>query len=349
MNFLQSVIVSKDKLQNLDRIIIMKIVAPLLALCIVAPNIAQASFDLMLMPQLNGRVNRHDPVNNIALGTFGGTASRLVTHDSVTKDSFVYDNNNRIRRFNTSSGDLIGTSIAISGFSQMEYYSDTSKLLLCSTAGVVSHTLGALSVASIFNAGVNTTRAFSVTNNTAYIVSTNPGNTQIIIDRFNLLTNTLLPTSIYGAVTTNARFGKAAIYDVFGSADRKLVFTNLNSGGAIQLMSINLQGSTNFAPAALATQALTGFSFTNVMPSATAGHEGFFLTGQDTVGLNTTRIDQWDNSNSVVRYNTWNVTTGNTFSVGDYQTSNIVAPEPGSLLVIGAGLVALAKRRKAKS
>lgn len=312
---------------------------------------ASATFDLMLLGDNTNvgasRVVRYDPVNRVVLGGFGdGFINSPITDiavDQATNRAFVLDSTNIIRSFNYNTGaflDLISIGTSPSGpYSTLDFDAVSNRLfagvggggntnLNRVVAGDFSTNLGVAPFATgsfSFLAGGTVRRPGG--NWVASWSSEGSSNT-ISVTQFN--GSTFVAS---GVVTSsiNANAGNRARSAIFAADGR---FMGLRTfGGNTELLTIGTS-ATGFVGGITTQQVFTG---------AAANLE--MVNGHD-------ELVYMLNGTTITSYHTgYNVIAG-TQTLGFASAANIkgmaivIAPEPGSMIALGAGVLALVKRRK---
>lgn len=303
---------------------------------------AFASFDLSLVPQNStGRVNRHDPINSVGLGSFSAPGATNVTLDQAGGRVFVSSPASpSLRSYNYSTGEFLVTHPMGLVPGQFSYNSAQNSIFMVSASGglIQRVNLATGTVNNISGVGGVTWRSVMTAGNVATFMGTN-GASQIVMQSFDagtLMSNDFLNTS--ATALPGTRIGKGhlttrgtGLYFAFAFIN-SLSGTSFVSGGATD---------TGFVTS-VSTLELAGFGNT-VTPSAMAGHNGFYFLGQDSASATTMRVNGYAFNRDLVSAST---ATGYTFADSNFGAANIVAPEPATMVALGAGVVALMRRRR---
>lgn len=325
--------------------------ALLLSLALIgASNSALASFDMLMMPSIStGRVNRYDPINNVSLGSFnGGTATRLVTINQATNRAFVLDTGaSRIRSFNYNTGEILGGNLSAGSIISMDYHAPTNRLWFITPTGISRwETTTAFITTVQSNTGAFSAQSGTMINDSVYAVFGLNATNQIVVNNYNASTGAFISalTTTFTA-QAGSRLGQSTNFLASAAGNSPYAVVTYRDSAGNPFVLRFAYNASNVVNLDLASQPLTGFNASNVTPALVRGHEGFFVVGQDSTTGTLTRIQQYDNSGAfgLVQNTTM---TGATYSAGAYQVANVVAPEPASMIALGLGLFAIAKRRR---
>ncbi|MCE9559204.1 MAG: PEP-CTERM sorting domain-containing protein [Armatimonadetes bacterium] len=291
---------------------------------------AHASFELLLVAD-NGSntfatraVHRFDPVSGAYLGKFGGFSGTIKsTYLDQSNNRFYVTTNLETSAWNYNTGDLIDTyTYATSATSavrpsgdRVAYFDVFTDIQIFSFPDIVGGTALTPGVAGAqFRSGM-------WTSNTS-LVAFDAAQSRMV----NFTTNAGATSATLGVVTASA--GAAA-----GSGQMCA-----NAGTSQLIMAGGLGG--NFRTYIPGDTGLgTVFGVGGDVLSAASAHTGFFLgSNQGATG----RIDYYSKNRQLVRQ------FGSGIVLNPVSMQTVLAPEPGSMVVLGLGLVALLKRRKAQ-
>lgn len=324
-----------------------------LGIALLTAACAQSSFDMLLLPGADGRIYRHDPVNNVALGSYSAGVDNLVAHDSNGRS---YAGSSGLTTFVTNdfnTGEVVGgmtissfRSCEVSGSSLFGHSLSTVRKVDVNTGTVVA--ANALSSAatwhslSTFGSVVQLLGIHATTGNLALQTATQADATP----------GAFFTTTI--GVLTGSSLGKAAVAVGGTTGSTQLAFTFQDSGAVLLLGRFSLNSAGAFANTNISTTALLGFNSANFLPATLRSHSGWIVVGQDSTNSTLMRIQQFALAgNNPVRISNYTITApGGGFGThpsGVYQPSNVVAPEPGTMVALGLGGAALVKRRKRRN
>jgi hypothetical protein len=312
------------------------------ALCV---SSALASFDMMLMPNLSGRVNRYDPVNGVNLGGYNAGTPRVVTIDQANNRAFSWDSTStRIRTYNYNTGESLGTAGNFATPTSLDYHAGSNRIFSLSTLGLfytTPNTTNTFSFATLSAAVTWSTTAIS--GNTLTVFGQNGAGT-IFYESFNCSTGASVGGgSSVTSILAASSFGKAAFFTSPNTPGGYYAFSFIDGFGGLRLArsTANVSGVAGV----ISSISLAGYASANVMPAAVAGHSGFFVVGQSSTTATDTLVRKYDNLPGFTSEYS-NTISGTSFSAGSYKVANVVAPEPGSMIALGLGVAALVRKRR---
>lgn len=304
---------------------------------------ASASFDMMLLPDTNtNRVVRFDPNNRVALGSFGDFGVPAgVKYVTVGSNGRAY--------LSSAFGSTIwnyNTGLTMGAFGQPNdkiSMSPNGNRLFEGFSNFVNTYNSNLTVqSSTWTPFVNNT-VVAASDTRALAFAWSSESNRVAVSAFSSVTGQGAST-FAGFGVVNGSIGssqasvsgdsaQAVVSYVDGIGIRWIVRSSLNLGtGAILATEQVLLQSGSFAENA------------NVM--VMPGHGGWWVVGDDFSSENITRISFYG-SNFAWGYS-YTTTAVNVPRVG-WGGHNIVAPEPGTLIALGAGALTMIRRRRAKS
>ncbi|MBL8088051.1 MAG: PEP-CTERM sorting domain-containing protein [Chthonomonas sp.] len=311
------------------------------AVVLLAPVTAHASFDLMLVSSANAepssfsnRIHRLDPVTGAYLGSFlvptkpaGMAASRQ------RGELYVLGINGDLRVYNYSTGERKAIyNLGIGGVLDLAISNDESKLYVVNGSSQV-WTTSALTPNSLSSVGSRAGANYRT-------VSISPSGSLFATDSLGSRLDRFLPSggsfafSSFGTIAS----GSATMSQVAISGPSPTGFAVLGpgpsaaSGQFMNLSSDNPSGFTSFA--------FTTFGFSDYR-SAVRAHDGAYFIGTDSSGANTVRVGSLD---GLAYYGSSYAFSG--VSGGAGKVAIVLAPEPASLLPVALGALLILRRRK---
>ncbi|MCE9557445.1 MAG: PEP-CTERM sorting domain-containing protein [Armatimonadetes bacterium] len=321
--------------------------------CIVAlacSALSFGSFDLMYLPDVSGtKVHRFDPVNRVYLGSISTPTARQVAASSASPYIFVSNGITPLglgALYEGSTGNYINSGT--NGYASPSFSETGSDVwALGSTTTVRKNSLPTLNSAGQFSV-TGYTEIFGlapVGNNVAVVGAATNGD---ILFSLYSTTGTSLATRVMSTAATVAANpclrGMALSVALDGTAH--LAFANRTNTGTVKLNSILVNGATlgsNFS------FTLTGFSTASVgNASVMAAHNGtFYVAGADATTPTLTRIQHWNLATVSITLADYTTNSLSVPSTVQWSGATFLAPEPGSMVGIGVGLLVLLRRRRA--
>lgn len=300
-----------------------------------------ASFDLSLFPQAStGRIQRHDPTAGVGLGGFSAPGVNNLALDQTNRRVFASTaTSSRLRSYDYNNGDFLGMLELGAIPSQFSYNSLTNSVFFVAPGGVarrVNASTGTIDNIPGLIAGI-TWRTMMSAGNAVILVGTNSGN-MVITQSFNATTLAFTDSLATGAIALpGTRMGKGVLVPT--GSGFTFGFSFLNGSGAVQALygPVASSGFIN----SISEVNLAGFSNV-ILPSAMPAHNGLFFLGSDSTVTSTMRVNGYSITGDLVSQST---AAGFAFADSNFGAVNIVAPEPGTLLALGAGAFALLRRR----
>ncbi len=316
-----------------------------LALGVFLSGAAFASFDLMLIPNATDGYSRFDPINRVGLGTIFMSTARNVTAVAARPDG-LFSYNGGTQRINWSTGERL----SIPSLSSSAYNLSENGLRYARVSGGQLQ-LGAIPLNSDPTTSASTSLSFSVVSATelgpdrwiAYGTSAAGLVAQVINDAGQTIS--AVSTLIASGSLTNGTVGQGTV--VRRATDRYFAIPYRDNNGAHRLGSASVSLNGALIGAAV-SQTLGGFSIINANTTlaATRGHTGLFVVGADATTPTSARIAEFDDSPTYFTVTSYTTSAFSPVVSGRWQMANIIAPEPGTMIALGAGLVAILRRRK---
>lgn len=309
------------------------------ALCLAMGYVAaaNASFDLMLLPSSDGKIYRYDPANQVHLGSFGTGGT-----------------------INATAANPVNGEVAVirEGQASMGYDSSTGALKWASSAGGATSWLG-------YNSSLN---RYDVLAADRYLdtISSNEYVFGPQLAPFTLYQNYIrydggsglaFGIGLASGIVTFARWTGGVILqssNTTNAAGTTTLSNLLEHDGETYLIG-GTGSSFIFSQVIDATGTATSVATANLLNGGLANfdaaqrvylvksHTGFYAVGKSSGSAN------W-RVNELI-----NLSANNWYKAGGFETnvaysaalpSIILAPEPGTMIALGAGLAAILKRRK---
>ncbi len=288
---------------------------------------AQASFELVLVAD-NGtntnatrKIQRFDANSGVYLGSFGSFGSNIIdTHlNQATNRMFVVEST-VMSEWDYNTGEFIASHVNAGGITLRAVRPDRQRLAffdglpdfgLVGFPNAINGTFTGLVAGAQYRSGIWTT------------------NTEIIA--WDAATKVFRRVAVNAAGTSATATAASGIYfsASFGQMARNAGTTDLIMAAGTDIKVID-------------SVSLTGFSFAapvGITNAVASGHEGYFLasTGGIPAAAVVTRYD---------RFNNFRGQFGNGILTSPTSMQTVLAPEPGTMIALGAGVVALLRRRK---
>lgn len=311
-----------------------------LATLVLTTSSAFASFELLLLPTTTGRVQRIDPENGVALGSYAGGSGPLTFAATSSEPGLSYTGNNSGTMYvqEYSSGSLMPSSSygGVTAFS--DYTNRNATVFLTGTTIRIANraTLSPIqTISGALSAGV-TWRTGRVVGDRYYLMGVSATNTvawQII----DLVNGTSIGAGTYGTTVSN-------VGSLVGAFSGSSAYWTQNEAGTIKIMRASL-GSTSFGGASEEATLSFYASGPSEVPTLVRGHSSFYAIGRSAATATTLKVTQFDpNFNA---YNTYDMAGMN--PIARPVSGIVVAPEPMSMVALGIGTLALMRRRKVRN
>lgn len=296
---------------------------------------ALASFDLMLVQEATPtggllRVHRVDPANGVSLGSFFiGPESRGMAASLARRELYTTDINGNLRTYDYSTGAFKSMRyIGMTNVYDFVLANDGNRLLYVNGSNTVrSFDLNTGSVSTLLTDGAASfVKVTQTPNGDLYLCQNEIGSLKRYMPSGpNYI---LMSTETYAGV----QVGQMAFVPGTTGTNGILYYGSYNNG-----VGYNITSNGNFIFG-------NGWNYTppghaNVT-SVSRSHVGAYFAGLDTGGT-LTRISEVDAEGYMIRTNTFSGINGGVKTI-----AIVLAPEPGSVLALGAGLAILLRRRK---
>lgn len=310
-----------------------------LSVLVLATSSAFASFELLLLPTTTGRVQRIDPENGVALGSYAGGTGPLTFAATSSEPGISYTGSSSgiayVQEYST--GSLMPGSLYSSVTAFSDYSNRNAVVFLNSTTIRVTNrvTLSPIqSISGVLTAGVSW-RTGRVVGDKYYIMGLN-GSNNVAWQVIDLVNGTSVGAGSYN--TTVSTVGS-----LVGALSGTNAFWTQNEAGNIKVMRAAL-GTNSFGTAfEEATLSLYAAGPSEV-PTLVRGHSSYYAIGRSAATATTLKVTQFDPSFNV--YNTYDMAGMN--PIARPVSGIVVAPEPMSMIALGLGTAAIMRRRKVR-
>lgn len=307
----------------------------LAVMVVVSASAAQASFELMYIPQpFSDRVLRYDPFNRVQLGS--------IAHESITSVAYRGGQYGVLRsagagniRHNMYSG--FGVS-QISGSAPSGMSQDGGTVLSANGLSITAATLSTGSTAVIAVGGSITPISLVRLASGSYAGFGYSG-TSLYSMRISASGGTVSSSAILSGVTRNANSAAILSTDASGQL---WVQTLVRTTTAQELLSSRIDANGFALESNSLGLANLSLNYTCMLAPA---HLGFYVVGADATTDTLTRFRHYVGSSPTL-LNTWteNFDSRNSSTVASM--GMVVAPEPGTMIALGAGVATLLRRRR---
>lgn len=294
---------------------------------------AHASFDLSLVTDAGtNSVHRIDPITNAYLGSFGGgflSSPRGIAINQSLQRAYVLDATSRVSVWNYNTGEFVSSFNAnVPGASFLNANSDGS-LNIAGSTFVRRFSVSGSTLATYTRSGAFNIQQGIRLQDGQFYLSTRTGDSRAF-ERFNYTTGAFIGSSSWLADRVIPMSGS------FDASPTANALTAYAFGGTVfaELDSIN-NGPIGGV--------FTSITLLDTVVGLAEGHGGMsFVLGRD---KNT------PTRGGILRFDRNTLTVGPTLAgtaniVNPTGLANVVAPEPGTMIAVGVGLAALARRRR---
>lgn len=298
-----------------------------------------ATFEMLLVADAgNGtggtsRVHRIDGTTGAYLGSFGGgflNGARGIDIDQSTGRAYVHEVSGGIQVFNYNTGVYFGRLDTSTFFDRYGVFSNGSVYMTGGGLEITNVATGARNTLSTPNGEL----VVWVAKHSATELIVKTGTTQAMLYRFNTATQTFKESSSAFNDGSTGFFADAEFLPSVGSPSSRSIFAGLSLSGDIREYQLDAVG--NFLSASSIASSYLERCF-----GVAKGHAGFFTCGQLATDATKGGITYFDN----FRTERQGYTYSNMYAPRGM--ASVIAPEPGSMMVLGLGVLAcLCKRRK---
>lgn len=313
----------------------------LVAFTIVLGGVAHASFDLMLLPdQATGRILRFDPINQVQLGSLNvHSAPKAVAAKSGSPYAYSTNNQGGVK-FDYSTGERLTAVTFPDGPISLNH--DGSRVFETIGSSLVYRYDANLGYLGNFTAGpITNTMALQQYGSARIIALGLNSSGDLVAANFDTTTFAQVGPTIMLVAAANYLAGSFVNGMSFVNGSGMLAYRASDS--STKLLRVNLDANMG-ASSTTAGATVSGYATaTNSTATVLAGHTGFFVVGTNNSGTGTYISEFVNPSGGVSSVYTLN---GVLMPAGRWRGANIVAPEPGTMIALGAGVLALFRRRK---
>ncbi len=328
--------------------------ATVLVVALVA-GVAHASFELALVKQnftptgsVSGtRITRWDPISATFLGSFGQgliSQSGAIAIDTLTPNTVVnFDTAGgqlTLRRINYNTGQNLGlttTSITCTGVNDAQILSNGNMLVSGTLSGIVDTRMYNSSGALLVNYSMPTgtlecLSSVQGSDGTVYVLTRQAGTT---VNSKYTLTSYAAGSGIIAQT--------AVVYDGV-TTDKMSLAIGGNKLSILADTSVQRKFTT-VAGTSLGTLIAANLGFRIETQAAVFGHEDILHT----FGYDTVQSEMHLSSFAVTSITSGPYISNTSSQFGSvYDAAIVLAPEPGTMIALGAGVVALLRRRRVR-
>jgi hypothetical protein len=311
---------------------------------------ARASFEMMLLPGADDRIYRYDPVNNISLGSYRTSgATTMVSADLGGRSVSVRTGGSAFFKHFYSTGILENSISGTTGSLAIELVGNN--LFVCTASSILKYNITTGALIGNQSAGTGITyKTMTFFNGKLCVFGVNSLNQTVsrIVDA-TTMSGTVVST-IGGIATAGSGFGKAAALFNSGSGAGSAAFTYIDSTAGLSYVRVPMASDATLTNTSASFTSTTTYSTTRIMPGFMAGHNSFYLYGQDATVATNARLTTYDFHTGFIIGPSITFVAGGGFgsSVTPYQGAILVAPEPGTMIGLGLGLAAILNRRRSR-
>jgi len=294
---------------------------------------AHASFDLSLVTDAGtNSVHRIDPITNAYLGSFGGgilSNPRGIAINQSLQRAYILDATSRVSVWNYNTGEFVSSFNAnLSGASFLTANSDGT-LNVAGSSTVRRYSVTGSTLATYTRSGTLNVQQGILLQDGQFYMSTRTGDSRAL-ERFNYTTGAFIGSSSWLA---DRMIPMSGSFDASPSANALNAFAFLGSA-VVELDVINNGPSSTVA---------TSTQLIDTVVGVAEGHGSMsFVLGRDKTTPTRGGIARFDRNTF-----TYGLTLAGTANiVNPTGLANVVAPEPGTMIAVGVGLAALARRRR---
>lgn len=320
-------------------------------LSLIAP--ALASFDMMIVPDGSGDgFRRFDPINRVSLGTVNAGTGRFVAA-TASRNFGYYTNASGVMAIDNSTGERLsiptfstvptawsrdGSRLAVSFGTSTSFYSPLANGLFGTASG------------NFFNPAGFTFQGIAAASGNRWVIY---GTSATGLDVYTVSSTGSIISSALGAILpanlSASSIGQGVVVTRSATGQETLALPYRDATGTHRLLYASFPSTGVFG--GFSSQVLSGYSLANSFTtlSAVSGHTGFFVVGGDLATPTSTRITEFDDVSAFIPVQSYATSSLSPVLGSRWTMSNVVAPEPGTMIALGAGIAALLRRKKVKS
>jgi hypothetical protein len=311
-----------------------------LATCLGALTISHASFEMLLVADDgNGtggtaKVHRVDGATGAYLGSFGGgllQSARGISIDQSTGRAYVTETGGGIHVFDYNTGLYFGRVGSSSFFDRYTVFKN--KAVYGSGSGLDKTDVATGERSSVVMPNGGDALWVADYSATEIIVNSHASGTSASLYRYNVVTGVFTPISNAFDDSPASNFANAVYLPNLGSITTPVIVAGLGALGDLRMYRLTAQNTY------LTVQNWNSDALLNCYGVVSA-HAGFFACGASSADSTKGVITYFDN------YGEERQTYSNSNFHDLRGMAAVVAPEPGSMVALTAGMIALIARRR---
>lgn len=316
-----------------------------LALLLAFAVTGQASYDLMLIPDADGSIQRFDPISGASLGSFArGSSATAVDYSPTSGNAYVMADPGRMYTYNYSTGirtyaintlanmDILATdSSSTYGWTYSPSQNYLTRYNL--TGGRVDATLptGVASISRLLR--TSTSRMLAIGNNAAG---------DMVGFTFNPTSNTISSEIVTSLVTASGLLaGQTIGQPVRYGADNYTFMYRINTG-ELRRMNFLINGSGVLTTAVANLVSGTINPAANVNPNLVAAHDGYYALFPTAANSTLLTVAEFDSTTRLMSQ----TDTAIKIRSGSWSAAIVLAPEPAPLALMVGGVFAILGYRR---
>ncbi len=312
----------------------------LFALLVCGGISSQASYDLMLIPDADGSIQRFDPISGASLGSFArGSSATAVDYAPASGNAYVMADPGRIYTYNYSTGIrtyamsaltnmdiLVSESTSTYGWTYSPGQNYLTRYNL--TGGRVDATLptGVASISRLLR--TSTSRMLAIGNNAAG---------DMVGFTFNPTSSTISTEVVTNLVTASGLLaGQTIGQPVRYGADNYTFMFRINTG-ELRRLNFLINGSGVLTTAVTNLVSGTINPAANVNPNLVPAHDGYYALFPTAANSTLLSVAEFDSTTRLMSQ----TDTAIKIRSGSWSAAIVLAPEPATLALMVGGLCAI--------